>query len=263
MGFEPKKFAKQLVDLMATVPQDASDFKSSRLKQVRSDIHDAAQRLGRLSLELDPIPQPDAMFDPSDPKMTGQLIARTLLDQGRHDLATVGKFYGSGVYALYYVGDFEPYRPISGTETPAYVGKADPARLDAVTPTEQDKGLSTRLGEHLKSIEKAENLEVRDFECRYLVVRSAWQNTAEDYLIEIFKPVWNKETEVCYGIGKHGDRATTRRNKRSTWDTIHPGRAWAGTSDAVANDKTAKEIIRDIAEHFERNPPVRELPKLL
>lgn len=248
---------------MATVPRDGSHFKSSRLKQVRSDIHDAARRLERLSLELDPIPQPDVMFDPSDPKMTGRLIAHAMLEQGRHDLETVGKFYGSGVYALYYVGNFAPYRPISGTETPAYVGKADPARLDAVTPTEQEKRLSTRLGEHLKSIEKAKNLEVRDFKCKYLVVRSAWQNTAEDYLIDFFKPVWNKETDVCYGIGKHGDSAKTRRNKRSAWDTIHPGRDWAWTSKAVANDRTVKEITRDIAEHFERNPPDRELPKLL
>ena len=36
-------------------------------------------------------------------------------------------------------------------------------------------------------------------------VQSHWQGAAEGYLINLFRPVWNNETDVCYGLGKHGD----------------------------------------------------------
>ena len=48
-----------------------------------------------------------------------------------------------------------------------------------------------------------------------------------NYLIDRFKPIWNNETKVCFGFGKHGDNAATRRNTVSPWDTLHPGRPWA------------------------------------
>ncbi|MBM4094762.1 MAG: Eco29kI family restriction endonuclease [Planctomycetes bacterium] len=65
----------------------------------------------------------------------GTLIANTLLAQPRRPLKDVPRFYGSGVYALYYRGDFDAYRPIANTETPIYVGKADPAEHGAVLAT--------------------------------------------------------------------------------------------------------------------------------
>ena len=67
------------------------------------------------------------------------------------------KFYGSGIYAIYYEGDFAPYLPLSQTETPIYVGKADPAIPGAPTPRLQGIKLADRLNEHAKSILKAEN----------------------------------------------------------------------------------------------------------
>ena len=60
-----------------------------------------------------------------------------------------------------------------------------------------------------------------------LVVQSGWETAAEDYLIRLFRPIWNKETKILYGLGKHGDSAETRTNKRSLWDTLHPARVWA------------------------------------
>lgn len=59
--------------------------------------------------------------------MIGKLIADTLVVQPRHKLSEVGKFYGSGVYAIYYTGSFPAYDLITGTDKPIYVGKADPA----------------------------------------------------------------------------------------------------------------------------------------
>ena len=109
----------------------------------------------------------------------------------------------------------------------------------------------------------AQNLNVADFECRYLVVKSAWQNTAETYLINGFMPVWNDEVGICFGIGKHGDSAATRKNTRSPWDTLHPGRKWAGTDNNTPNPMSSDEIKTQIANHYLNHPPTAsaELPK--
>ena len=156
------------------------------------------------------------------------------------------------MYAIYYNGPFPAYAPISGTETPIYVGQAAPAINNARTPLEQGPRLSSRLSEHGKNIAKATTtLDLADFECRSLVVQSGGQTAAEDYLIHLFRPIWNSETNILYGLGKHGDDATTRANKRSPWDTLHPGRKWAEKSkeDAKAPGTIEAELTRHFAEH--------------
>ena len=82
-------------------------------------------------------------------------------------------------------------------------------------------------------------------------MQSGWETAAEDYLIHLFRPIWNSETKLLYGLGKHGDDADTRGNKRSPWDTLHPGRAWAAKSkeDAKSPDAIAAELTRHFAEH--------------
>ena len=78
------------------------------------------------------------------------------------------------------------------------------------------------------------------------------ETAAESYLIHLFRPIWNKEVKILYGIGKHGDDPETRANKRSPWDTIHPARAWAVETKADARSK--ERIADDVREHFERHP---------
>ncbi len=84
---------------------------------------------------------------------------------------------------------------------------------------------------------------------------SAWVETAEDLLIDWFRPVWNKEMKVCQGFGKHGDSAETRANKRSPWDALHAARAWATSEGNTPSKKTVAEIRADITEHFKKHPP--------
>ena len=128
--------------------------------------------------------------------------------------------------------------------------------LTASTPEEQGEKLWQRISmDHLKSIGRATNLNLEDFDCRYLVVKSAWQKTAEDYLIDLFKPIWNNEMKICFGFGKHGDSSETRNNSRSPWDTLHPGRPWAGTVATRDNRQSALEIQQKVLEHFTRHPP--------
>ena len=219
-------------------------------------IQTAVDRLERLQLNLDPIRLPSLVFDPSNPKVVGKLIGDTLLEQERVPLENLPRFYGSGVYAIYYNGPFPAYKPARGTDTPLYVGKADPSNPDAHTPKQQGTKLWGRLStDHAKNIKSVANLDIGDFDCRYLVVKSAWQSTAESYLINIFRPVWNNEVAICFGFGKHGDDPGTRKNTRSPWDTLHPGRPWATNEKNLPNPLSATEITESILLHYAQIPP--------
>ncbi len=225
------------------------------LRGLVQDVEGALQR-------IDPIALPSVVFDPSNPKVIGRFTALALVAQDREPLAEIGKFYGSGVYAIYYRGDFEPYGPLKNSETPIYVGQAAPALANAHTARDQGPRLAARLNEHRKNIAKAQTtLRLEDFEARFLVVQSGWETAAEDFLIHLFRPVWNSETNILYGLGKHGDDATTRANKRSPWDTLHPGRVWAAKS--IEDARTPDVIIGDLEAHFRSHPPLMTREELL
>lgn len=250
----------EIVQLARTLPADPSAYTGLSLpkrRALRRELEGAVVRLTAAAQSLDPVRQPKHVFDPTSPKVIGELVAHTLLAQDKEPLAAAVKhsFYGAGVYAIYYKGPFHCYAPISSRDHPIYVGKADPGELHAPTPEAQGVGLYTRLKDHNKTIGSASNLDLNDFECRYLVVRSAWVETAEDLLIHWFHPVWNKEMKVCQGFGKHGDNPETRANKRSPWDELHAGRAWAKAEGNTPSKKTASEIHADIAAHFQKHPP--------
>lgn len=165
-------------------------------------------------------------------------------------------FCGSGVYAIYYHGSTQKaYQPLSGTETPIYVGKADPKNPYAETAEDQGQALFTRLKEHAKNIKKT-SLDLRDFFFRSAAIQSGMQSAVEEFMIRLFRPIWNKQVNICFGIGKHGDSPTTRANKRSPWDTMHPGRAWA--ADTISNQMDRKEIERRIASHFMKFPVIAD-----
>ena len=258
-GIDIAAIAVALRDLLVLLPEQIPErlAEDARLRRLRGEIDRTIIRLEELRRAIDPVAQPPLLFDPSDPRVVGTLIARTMLERPLVPLALLPRFYGSGVYAIYYRGGFDAYQPVQETNTPLYVGKADPATSSATTATQQGTRLWGRLNDHIRSINSATNLDLADFDCRYLVVRSAWQNTAESYLITRFKPVWNNEVNVCFGFGKHGDAASTRSNTRSPWDTLHPGRPWATADDNVPNPLTPEQIQERIAEHYRQNPPER------
>ncbi len=231
-------------------------------RKLEADIKLAIDHLTNQLAKLDPIAQPTSVFDPSNPKVVGRFVALAMVAQQCHSLEHIPRTYGSGVYALYYTGDFAPYRPISGSETPIYVGQASPALSNARTPLEQGPKLCGRLTDHRKNIGKVLNtLRLSDFEFRSLVVQSGWETAAEDYLIHLFRPIWNNETNILYGLGKHGDSATTRANRRSPWDTLHPGRSWAAQSTQDA--KSVSQIEHELTGHFAKNPVYPDLESVL
>ena len=258
------ELAARLKEIYEDLSGETSPIPQPQAKRLRKAITEACDKIRRAVEDLDPIKQPDSVFDPSNPNVTGRVIAITMIAQERRQLAEIERAYGSGVYALYYNGDFLPYGGISGCEHPIYVGKADPSSPGSNTAAEQGEKLYTRLNEHRKSIAKAKTtLRVEDFEYRSLVVKSGWQNSAENYLIHLFKPLWNLQTDICYGIGKHGDDPETRANLRSPWDTLHPGRDWAHRDPAMKDARPRDRIVSEIEGHLLKYPPVRTIDAIL
>jgi hypothetical protein len=216
------------------------------------EIQKSAAALNGLLAELDPIDRPSAVFDPGNPRTVGFFVALALSAQPRRPLAALKEFYGTGVYALYYKGNFAPYQPISESETPIYVGMAVYESKDRQDISPMGTSLAARLGEHKKNIQRAsETLNIDDFDYRALVVQSGWEGPAETHLIRMFRPIWNKEIKILQGFGKHGDSITTRANKRSPWDTLHEGRNWAG-GEGQTDKKTPAQIEQELGVHFEK-----------
>lgn len=170
-------------------------------------------------------------------------------------------FYGSGVYAIYYHGKKEKaYQPLSGQETPIYVGTEDPRDRYAESIEGQGKVLHARFKEHAKSIAR-NTLDLSDFYYRSAAIQSGMQAAVEAFIIHLFRVIWNKEIKVCYGIGKHGDSAATRANKRSPWDTMHPGRKWA--ANTKEDQMKRVEIEAKISQHFQLHPVIPNQDALL
>ena len=258
-----KNLLDELNRLVAALPEASTDSTSTPTKAAKDRIAQIEARVNQLVISLDPVRRPKSVFDPAHPAQVGCYVALALLAQPRLPLSPIKRFYGSGIYALYYTGRLPEYKPLSGMDQPIYVGKADPIDTKAATPKAQGMGLHRRLIEHGKSISAAnESMVTSEFECRFLVVQSGWQTAAEDYLVDLFKPIWNNEIKQVFGIGKHGDSAVTRGNKRSPWDTMHPGRKWAG-HEKLENQKSKAEISANLKAHFKLHPPFKSVDSII
>ena len=169
-----------------------------------------------------------AAYDPLDYGNLTVNLVRELMSRPPMRLPMPDRFPGPGVYALFYDGDYGPYAILRSAEAtqPIYVGKAVPpgARKGGSAPDESEPVLHRRIGEHVRSLEAAENLSLADFTCRHLVVVPLWITMAERFLIEHYQPCWN----VCIeGFGAHDPGSGRHAGQRSWWDTLHPGRTWA------------------------------------
>lgn len=141
------------------------------------------------------------------------------------------KFAGGGVYALYYKGDFPQYQKIyrKNPELPIYVGKAvlPGWRQARGTIKKDDPALYRRLNEHSRSIIAVNNLELEDFSCRFVVLKSQEADlisTVEAGMTRKFTPLWNSHID---GFGNHDPGKGRYEQAKSEWDVLHPGRVWA------------------------------------
>lgn len=187
-------------------------------------------------------------FNPLDKKNLGASVAEALLTKEVHPLGDLPAFEGAGIYAIYYSGDFMPYAQVSRLNRdgrfmlPIYVGKAVPpgARMGANLEVPAGKVLQKRLKEHADSIRAAENLNIEDFHCRFLVVDDIWIPLGESLIIARFTPVWNS---LIDGFGNHNPGKGRHAGMRPRWDVLHPGREWA--MRLVERPETQEQIAQD------------------
>lgn len=194
------------------------------------------------------------MYNPLDKKSLGKSVADAMLESEVHSLGTMEPFFGAGIYAIYYTGDFEAYRPLSVNNrdnrftTPIYVGKAVPPgarKGNFGVNFEPGQALFKRLKEHAESIILADNLNIDDFFCRFLVVDDIWIPLGESLLIAKFSPVWNKLVD---GFGNHDPGRGRYQQMRSKWDTLHSGRDWA--LKCADRNESACQIAQEVESYL-------------
>jgi hypothetical protein len=192
-------------------------------------------------------------FNPLDKRNLGESVAAALMETAIQPMP-LDAFVGVGVYALYYTGAFPAYKPLVKANRdgrfryPIYVGKAVPAgsRKGGID-VKHGPALYKRLNEHAESLKAAQNLDIADFFCRYLVVDDIWIPLAESMMIERFKPVWNR---ILDGFGNHDPGKGRYEGMMPQWDCLHPGRVWANRLQPCVNTQTelgeqAKKYLRD------------------
>lgn len=197
----------------------------------------------------DPVP-----YNPLDKKNLGASVAEALLGRKLHPLDSLSAFHGAGIYAIYYTGDFDAYQRLSeqnqGADpvAPIYVGKAIPAggRKGGIAPEgTKTKALFARLREHAESVSATQNLKVKDFQCRFLIVDDIWIPLGESLLIAKFAPIWNT---LIDGFGNHDPGKGRYNGMRPRWDVLHAGRAWA--EKCQPRLETAAQIEREVQSHL-------------
>lgn len=189
-------------------------------------------------------------YNPLDKKHLGESVADALLRSAPDPLGELVTFNGAGIYAIYYTGQFPLYGPIAEQnaeglfELPIYVGKAVPpgARKGGFgLGIDPGAALFKRLTEHAKSIDQAENLDLGDFYCRFLVVDDIWIPLGESLLIAKFSPLWNQWLD---GFGNHDPGKGRYNQERSRWDVLHPGRAFA--LKCAERQESLQQITTDV-----------------
>ncbi|HEX5057637.1 MAG TPA: Eco29kI family restriction endonuclease [Gammaproteobacteria bacterium] len=192
-------------------------------------------------------------YNPLDKTNLGVSVAEAMLEQSVGLLPPPEPFFGAGIYAIYYSGNFPLYAELAEYnkndvyQWPIYVGKAVPAgarKGGFGLGADPGQALYKRLVEHSVTIEQAKNIELLDFKCRFLVVDDIWIPLAESLLIEMFSPLWNRKID---GFGNHDPGKGRYQQQKSPWDTIHPGRPWADKLQPLLADENK---IKEEAQNY-------------
>ncbi|MDP3972356.1 MAG: Eco29kI family restriction endonuclease [Candidatus Nanopelagicales bacterium] len=202
-------------------------------------------------------------FNPLALDVVGRNLREGLEARPRIRLDRLPHFTGAGLYALYYIGKLPIYQPLIHSDIPVYVGKAEAGNSSyGDAPDDSQPRLFKRITEkHAKSIREVSendgNIAPSDFEVRRILLEYDWIVLGERALLRAYAPVlWNT---LMPGFGANPP-GTARKNARSIWDTIHPGRPRAGEVCNRRFTRTKMESrIRDgIAVSFMDDGPARD-----
>ncbi|MEU6913161.1 Eco29kI family restriction endonuclease [Streptomyces olindensis] len=186
-------------------------------------------------------------YNPLDLDNLGWNMEAQLMTCAPEPLAEVAPVYGSGVYALYYTGQNPLYAEVSSPDCkhPMYVGQARTGGVRKGRALDDPKTvvLWDRLYEHRQSISQVHDLDIADFQVRYLVAIEAFVSLAERVIIKHYHPVWNS---VVDGFGNHDPGANRRpTSRRPPWDELHPGRWWSHPANMPTPSKVPASLSRD------------------
>lgn len=174
-----------------------------------------------------------------------------------HSLPPHERFTGTGVYAIYYNGNYDLYKEYGRLNKkcfthPIYIGKAVPEgwrqSRNSGDSVSNSRKLYGRLREHYRSILSSSSLSVRDFACRFLILEGESTDmigTLEAALIKYHRPLWNSCVD---GFGNHTPGAGRFEQAKSDWDVLHPGRTWAARCQGMPN--SYESIKRNVENHF-------------
>jgi hypothetical protein len=177
-----------------------------------------------------------------------------LEDTPAYSLPLPDRFNGPGVYILYYQGDFDPYAPISHDQEdelsePIYVGKAVPkGRRQGRSRSSDSAELYKRISEHRRSIDKADNLNLEKFSCRFAILEGEMSDTittVESALVRRYTPLWNSAID---GFGNHDPGSGRYDQRPSQWDTLHPGRSWVEKLTGEPRDRA--DVVEHVQDHL-------------
>jgi len=188
-------------------------------------------------------------FNPLDKHNLGESVGLALSRCPAVSMAKIPTFKGSGIYALYYSGDFAPYATLAALNqedftVPIYIGKAVPAgSRKGLNPkqSEQAAKLFTRLNNHARSIKHTQVLKVEDFTCRFLVVEETWIGLCESLLIQTSVPLWNAKLD---GFGRN-PQGKNRKDGLSPWHAYHSGRDFK--SESKPSEALLAKLADDVA----------------
>ncbi|MGH9345475.1 MAG: Eco29kI family restriction endonuclease [Terriglobia bacterium] len=177
-----------------------------------------------------------AKFNPLSLDTLAESMVVELLKQTPVRLDTLAPFEGPGVYAIYYTGSFEPYKPEAVANLgnkwarPIYVGKAK----------------FERLKHHAQSIKQVRNLDIKDFWCRYLVTEEIFIPLCESLLIKRYAPIWNN---IVRGFGPKVVGKERETQQTSMWDILHPGRPGRGSAPS-RRFKSSEDILKKLQDSY-------------
>jgi hypothetical protein len=133
-----------------------------------------------------------------------------------------------GVYLLGYTGTHPMYRPVAASGQPVYIGSTT--------------ALHDRLARHSHSVAQVEDLETVDLTAK-LIRCPSWHAAVhlEGLLTDALAPLWNQRWIAGFGSRAQGP-GRVRHQRRSAWDTLHPGRRWATGTVSYDRSELASRV---------------------